>query len=124
MSDRAAHRATTPGLVVPDIRQRLVHQRKPFGELRPAFELTLTRCRTDFDFVAVDTDWTLLDRAIDNGSIGADTADELGKVLSNTIPVIARLLVREFVLAFEIASILLLAAIIGALALVREEVHS
>ena len=33
---------------------------------------------------------------------------------------IAELLLRDFVLAFEVASVLLLAAIIGALALVRE----
>ena len=33
---------------------------------------------------------------------------------------IARLLLREFVLPFEVASVVLLAAVIGALALVRE----
>ena len=41
-------------------------------------------------------------------------------VYSNTIPVIAKLLIRDFVLVFEIASVLLLAAVIGALALIRE----
>jgi NADH:ubiquinone oxidoreductase subunit 6 (subunit J) len=45
---------------------------------------------------------------------------EIDRVYSNTIPTIAGLLLRDFVLAFEIASVLLLAAIIGALALVRE----
>ena len=60
-------------------------------------------------FVAVETDWPLLE--------GADVA---GQVFSNTIPWIARLLVNEFVLAFEMASVLLLAALIGALALIRQ----
>jgi NADH:ubiquinone oxidoreductase subunit 6 (subunit J) len=42
------------------------------------------------------------------------------EVYANTIPRIAELLLRDFVLAFEAASLLLLAAIVGALALVRE----
>ena len=45
---------------------------------------------------------------------------EIGLVFSNTIPWIARLLITDFVLAFEVASVMLLAAIIGALALIRE----
>ena len=71
-------------------------------------------------FVAVATDWRLLDPAIQTGALGADSIDKVGEVFSNTIPWIARLLVRDFVLAFEVASVLLLAAVIGALALVRE----
>ena len=72
-------------------------------------------------FVAVETDWALLEEAVAGGSDVAGAAKiEIGLVFSNTIPSIARLLIREFVLAFEVASVLLLAAIIGALALVRE----
>lgn len=72
-------------------------------------------------FVAVSTDWNLLKTATDAGSFGAGTVAEIGNVFGNTVPVIARLLIRDFVLAFEIAGVLLLAAVIGAMALVRED---
>ena len=71
-------------------------------------------------FVAVGTDWNLLDPAIADGRLSDGVVDQIGKVFGDTIPHIGRLLIREFVLAFEIASVVLLAAIIGALALVRE----
>ena len=67
-------------------------------------------------FVAVSTDWNLLEAA----DLGAEASAKASEVFSNTVPWIARLLIRDFVLAFEIAGVLLLAAIIGALALVRE----
>jgi NADH-quinone oxidoreductase subunit J len=67
-------------------------------------------------FVAVSTDWQLLEAA----ELGAEASAKTAEVFSNTVPWIARLLIRDFVLAFEIAGVLLLAAIIGALALVRE----
>ena len=65
-------------------------------------------------FFVVKTDWNLLEKsvALNNAAVS--------KVYENTIPVIASLLMRNFVLAFEIASVVLLAAIIGALALIRE----
>ena len=80
-------------------------------------------------FVAVDTDWTLLEPAMRGEAadgaraveLSADSAARVNEVFSDTIPFIARLLINDFVLAFEAASVLLLAAIIGALALVREE---
>jgi NADH-quinone oxidoreductase subunit J len=68
-------------------------------------------------FVSVSTDWNLLEPAIAAGQISGDAVTE---VYSNTIPVIASMLIRDFVLAFEVASVLLLAAVIGALALIRE----
>ena len=68
-------------------------------------------------FVSVSTDWNLLEPAIAAGQVSADAVEG---VYSNTIPVIAKLLIRDFVLVFEIASVLLLAAVIGALALIRE----
>ena len=71
-------------------------------------------------FVAVDTDWRIIDAAIEAGSITGAAAEQVTVVFSNTIPAIARLLVQDFVLAFEVASVVLLAAIIGALALIRE----
>ena len=82
-------------------------------------------------FVALNTEWTLIDDVIpaagaeafaqaDGEMLATTTVSEVARVYSNTIPTIAELLLRDFVLAFEIASVLLLAAIIGALALVRE----
>lgn len=68
-------------------------------------------------YVSLTTEWRLLETAMEGGKVSAKA---VGEVYSNTIPVIARLLIRDFVLAFEVASVLLLAAIIGALALIRE----
>ncbi len=65
---------------------------------------------------AVNTEWMLLGDAFEGEAL-----IRIEEVYSNTVPVIAELLLREFVLAFEVASVLLLAAIIGALALVREQ---
>ena len=50
-----------------------------------------------------------------------DLPQPLETVLVQTPQVLGGLLVNEFVLAFEIAGVLLLAAVIGALALVRED---
>ena len=52
--------------------------------------------------------------------LAADTVKMVEDVFSNTTPKIGELLLRDFVLAFEVASVLLLAAMVGALALVRE----
>ncbi len=71
-------------------------------------------------FVALHTEWNMLEPALSPGGAAAGMAGEVGGVFSNAIPVVARLLIRDFVLPFEAASVLLLTAIIGALALVRE----
>lgn len=79
-------------------------------------------------FVVVDTEWRLLEPAMSGDSVeaaggvvlSADSVAKVNEVFSNTVPMIARLLVNDFVLAFEVASVLLLAAVIGALALIRE----
>jgi NADH-quinone oxidoreductase subunit J len=71
-------------------------------------------------YVAVTTNWNTLEAAIAAGTFTADTTARIGEVYSNTIPWIGRLLLRDFVLAFEVASVVLLAALIGALALIRE----
>ena len=71
-------------------------------------------------FVTVQTDWIILDDVLQSGQLSASATSRIGEVFSNTIPWIARLLVQDFVLAFEVASVVLLAAIIGALALIRE----
>lgn len=44
----------------------------------------------------------------------------INDLFANTMPSLSKLLLRDFVLAFEAVSVLLLAAVIGALALVRE----
>ena len=71
-------------------------------------------------FVAVSTDWNLISSEANASTLGADSMLELSQVFSNTVPWISKLLIRDFVLAFETASVLLLAAIIGALVLIRE----
>ena len=68
-------------------------------------------------FVVLETRWDLIESA----ELSPAANEQVVDVFSNTVPWIARLLINDFVLAFEVASVLLLAAIIGALALVRED---
>lgn len=75
--------------------------------------------------VALTTNWNILDAfleaAIASGAPGSEAmVERVVIVFSNTIPWIGRLLLLDLVLAFEIAGVLLLAAVIGALALIRE----
>lgn len=65
--------------------------------------------------VIFNTGWRLMEDSLPAATLGA-----VGEVYSNTLPALASLLLRDFVLAFEVASVLLLAAIIGALVLIRE----
>lgn len=61
------------------------------------------------------TDWRLMDSyGLSNDSIAATD-----KVFSNTPDWLASVLLKEWVLPFELASLILLAAIIGAIVLVR-----
>lgn len=77
-------------------------------------------------FVMLNSDWTLLadflplDGVAPEKALATETVAKINEVYSNTIPKIASLLLQDFVLAFEVASVLLLAALIGALVLVRE----
>lgn len=66
-------------------------------------------------FVIADTQWDLLERTLSSESLA-----KVEEVLSTTPQWLAGLLLQEWVLAFEAVSILLLAAIIGAIVLVRE----
>ena len=106
---------------------RDVEQGNPSNRLRIPAGLLAVLFLLVTAFVAVNTEWTLIDEAIPNAGstqtglvLSAETADKVAEVYSNTVPQIAGLLLQDFVLAFEAASVLLLAAIIGALALVRE----
>ena len=69
-------------------------------------------------FVTFNTEWVLLESAI--GGFPEATRGLIVEAYSDTVPKLADLLLRDFVLAFELASVLLLAAIIGALVLIRE----
>ena len=60
---------------------------------------------------AVNTDWVL---------IQSDSLPQLEYITSNSPQVIGELMLNEFILPFEIVSVVLLAAIIGALAVVRD----
>lgn len=71
-------------------------------------------------FVVTGTDWNTLDAAIAAGTFSVSTVNEVTTVFSNTVPWIGQLLLQDYVLAFEVASVVLLAAVIGALALIRE----
>lgn len=69
-------------------------------------------------------DWNQSGLHVSPGSAGqalSGTEQGAKDVFGNTTEVIARLLLRDFVLPFEAASVVLLAAVIGALALVREK---
>jgi len=65
-------------------------------------------------FVAYQGGWRLI-----SDSPGVEAAQQ--QVLSQTPSHLGRLLVQEFVLPFEVVGALLLAALIGAIALVREQ---
>ena len=71
-------------------------------------------------YVSIDTNWVVLDEVMRAGALSAGATARVQDVFSNTIPWIAQMLIRDFVLAFEAASVVLLAAIIGALALIRQ----
>ena len=70
----------------------------------------------------LNTDWNLLSE-YDAVTTAYTTIDEAGTgdEVANPIPRIAELLLQDYVLVFEVASVLLLATIVGALALVRTD---
>ena len=73
--------------------------------------------------VILSTNWlTLSDGIYGDGMNSAYNATPtmISGVFTNTVPWIGRMLLQDFVLAFEVASVLLLSAVIGALALIRE----
>jgi NADH:ubiquinone oxidoreductase subunit 6 (subunit J) len=61
--------------------------------------------------------WSL----IADSSISTSGQTEVAVILSNTTPVLGNLLLNNFALPLEAAAVLLLAAVLGALALVREQ---
>lgn len=66
-------------------------------------------------FVVLDTDWSFMQNVV-----GDDTMSKVGEVFTATPSWLGSVLLKEWVLAFEAVSLLLLAAIIGAIVLVKE----
>lgn len=68
-------------------------------------------------FSVVNTDWNLIYLGDLSPTI---SSSEVQEIYANSTPIIGGLLLGKFVLAVEVAALLLLASIIGAIALVRE----
>ena len=68
-------------------------------------------------FVVQSTEWNLIQHANLPSTI---SSSEVQAIYSNSTPIIGGLLLSKYVLAVEVAALLLLASIIGAIALVRE----
>ncbi len=98
---------------------RDVEEGSPFNALRLPMLAIAGLLMACVAFVIYSTDWVLIEAASSSGEISGAAADEIGRVYDNTIPGIAGLLITDYVLAFEVASVVLLAAVVGALALLR-----
>ena len=105
-------------------RGNLANRLQPVAVLLPALLLAA------LVFVAVDTDWNLLEdqpaslqervELVQTNTIGGIPDDMRAEVPGSERSGLGELLINDFVLPFEVASVLLLAAVIGALVLVRE----
>ena len=106
-----------------------VEHGNPSNMLRVPAALLTTLFFVTTSVVLIGGEWNLIENAIIDGGatsvdsgqvqLSADSLESIGIVFSNSIPNIADLLLQDFVIVFEVASVLLLAAVIGALALVR-----
>ena len=109
---------------------REVQQGNLPNRLQPAAVLFPVLLLAALVFVAVDTDWNLLQdqsqelqdnvEVVQTHTIGGIPDEMRGDIPGSDRSGLGELLINDFVLPFEIASVLLLAAIIGALVLVRE----
>ncbi|MBM3948034.1 MAG: NADH-quinone oxidoreductase subunit L [SAR202 cluster bacterium] len=99
---------------------REVEQGSPYNRLQVPALILAGLFLAGVIFVIFSTEWNVLDTAISGGRLADETATKASEVFAGTVPRIAGLLIREYVLAFEVASVVLLAAIIGALSLMRE----
>ena len=93
---------------------RDVAQGNPPNRLQPVAVVVASLLLAAIIFVAYQTDWPLL------SSGSPETQEAVEGVLANTPQELGGLLVQEFILPFEIAAAILLAAVVGAIALVRE----
>ena len=94
---------------------RDVAQGNPSNRLQIPALITATLGLAATVFVVLKTDWVVLEDILP-----PETMARVEAVLATTPESIAGALLREWVLPFEAASVLLLAAILGALALLRE----
>ncbi|MFH1560885.1 MAG: NADH-quinone oxidoreductase subunit J [Chloroflexota bacterium] len=105
---------------------RNVHEGNPSNRFQIPALVLATMMLAAIVFVVVSTEWHDWDQLGlpvlpgDSGEVSSGIEQGIKDVFANTTPVIARLLLRDFVLPFEVVSVVLLAAVIGALALVRE----
>ncbi len=105
-------------------RGNLPNRLQPFAVVLPALLLAA------LVFVAVDTDWNLVEdqpeqlrekiELVQTNSLGGIPDDLRAEVPGSERSSLGELLINDFVLPFEAASVLLLAAVLGALVLVRE----
>lgn len=99
---------------------RDVEQGSPSNALRVPVLAVTGLLLAGVAFVIFKTDWALTETASATGTISVAAATEIDTVFENTVPTIAGLLITDYVLAFEVASVVLLAAVVGALALLRK----
>ena len=94
---------------------RDVAQGNPSNRLQIPALITTVLGLAAIVFVALRTDWVVMEDVLPS-----ETMDRVERVLATTPESIAGVLLNEWALPFEAASVLLLAAILGALALIRE----
>ena len=95
---------------------RDVQRGNPFNRLRVPAGFLATLVLALILFVTFDTKWDLLEDA----TLTAGEQQQAAEVYGNSVPAIANLLLNNYALALEVAAVLLLAAMVGAMALVRE----
>lgn len=94
---------------------REVERGNPSNRLRSPALLGAGLLLATLVFVVARTDWRLLEHTVTPESL-----DRVEEVFAATPQWLASLLLQEWVLPFEVVSVLLLAAILGAIVLVRE----
>tara|TARA_B100000686_G_scaffold31924_1_gene33311 strand:- start:23760 stop:24329 length:570 start_codon:yes stop_codon:yes gene_type:complete len=70
-------------------------------------------------FVFSVTEWNTIENIDSTNSISPSNLENIKDIYSNSIPYLAKLLLTDFMLAFELASVLLMAALIGGLYLIK-----
>ncbi len=93
-----------------------VQRGNPFNQFRIPGLLVSGALLSMVLFVIFDTSWNLLEDA----ALNPDSVAQVVSTFSNTAYALGELLLNDFVLAVEMAAVLLLASMIGAIALVRD----
>jgi len=95
---------------------RDVAQGNPSNKLQIPALITAVLGLAAIVYVVLRTDWVVMEDVLPS-----ETMDRVEMVLATTPESIAGVLLNQWVLPFEVASVVLLAAILGALALIREQ---